>query len=137
MPSTNLPPISAADIVFYLVLLTAHFLLHGPVLLTIATVLRCIPFLLLKLPFQLVRARWFYQHGNRPQGAIFQQVVLRCMKYGFINLPTSVARGFFEASVIIPFYTFRLLRCGMYKSKEWPEWRWVDQNEVSWAVCEC
>lgn len=53
------------------------------------------------------------------------------MKYSFVNLPISVARGFFDAAVVVPFYTFRLLRSGMYRNGEWPEWRWVDESEVS------
>jgi hypothetical protein len=91
-PSNTLPqpftmvlkPVSTLDILVFLFFLTVHILCSPHLLLAIHTVLRALPFLLFELPAQLFKARW----QARSRFTLFQDVVLRCVKWAFREMST-------------------------------------------------
>lgn len=50
------------------------------------------------------------------QASIFEDVVIRCVRYAFANIPATVGRVFFSKSVALPFIRFRMLRHGYLQS---------------------
>jgi hypothetical protein len=78
----QLKPVSTLDILVFLLFLTVHLLTSPHLLLpAITTFLRALPFLLLQLPRQLLAARW-------ERYSLFQNVVLRCTKWAFCEMPS-------------------------------------------------
>ncbi|EXJ83457.1 hypothetical protein A1O1_07080 [Capronia coronata CBS 617.96] len=77
---------------------------------------RVIPFLVVQLPYQLAKERYFTQPEKQScftqNATIFQDVVVRCVRYAFANIPANVGRVFFSKGVSLPFFRFRLLRHG-------------------------
>lgn len=58
----------------------------------------------------------------------FEDVVIRCVRYAFANIPASVGRVFFSKLVALPFTRWRMLRHGYLR---WPvEVREVTTGEV-------
>lgn len=49
----------------------------------------------------------FVQHAT-----VFQDVVVRCVRYAFASIPASIGRVFFSKYVAYPFFRFRMLRHG-------------------------
>jgi hypothetical protein len=70
----------------------------------------------IQLPYQFIRERWFTRRQNQTpfvQGAtVFQDIVIRCVRYAFANMPAKVGRVFFSKQVAYPFFRFRMLRNG-------------------------
>lgn len=44
--------------------------------------------------------------------SLFQDIVIRCVRYAFAKIPASIGRVFFSKWVALPFFRFRLLRHG-------------------------
>lgn len=56
------------------------------------------------------------------QATLFQDLVNRCVKYAFAELPVNVGRVFFSKGVALPFMRFRMLRHGiMHSPIHWKE----------------
>lgn len=49
------------------------------------------------------------------RATIFQDIVIRCVRYAFAHMPAKIGRVFFSKQVAYPFFRFRLLRHG-YRS---------------------
>lgn len=128
-----LPSISFVDIVVFLVALTLRIIFSSNLLLAISTVLRAIPFLLYQLPLELIRERCLHPGDQYHDASLFQAVVLKCMRYSFVNLPIPVARCFFDKAVVLPFYYWRVLRSGKLWAQERPTWKVVNTVCISTA----
>jgi acetyl esterase/lipase len=48
--------------------------------------------------------------------SIFEDIVVRCVRYAFARIPASIGRVFFSKWVVYPFFRFRLLRHGYLTS---------------------
>ena len=53
----------------------------------------------------------FVQHAT-----LFQDVVIRCVRYAFAKIPATVGKVFFSKGVALPFVQFRMLRHGYRRS---------------------
>lgn len=84
------------------------------------TVLSNVSLLVLKLPYSFISERYFIPRLRRSpfvqQATPFQDLVIRCVRYAFANLPASIGRVFFSQRVAYPFFIFRLLRHGYTRS---------------------
>lgn len=68
---------------------------------------------MLQLPYQLVRDRLVEPAESLPhRSTVFEDIVVRCVRYAFRAIPTSVNRVFFSKSVALPFLRWRMLRHG-------------------------
>ena len=72
------------------------------------------------MPVQLIWERYLTRkHDQSPfvqRATLFQDVVIRCVRYGFANLPPNIGRVFFSKWVSLPFLRFRMLRHGIVHS---------------------
>jgi len=100
--------VSLLDCLVFVLFLTPQLVLQAGLFPTAETVLRALPFLLVTLPTDLARTR------TRPR-SWFQDVVLRCVRWAFVNMPPRVGRVFFTRRVVVPFLRFRLLRHGHWR----------------------
>lgn len=73
-----------------------------------------------QLPYEFIRERYlskreaqsrFVQHAT-----VFEDIVVRCVRYAFARIPASIGRVFFSKWVAYPFFRFRLLRYGYLTS---------------------
>ncbi|KAI0858937.1 Alpha/Beta hydrolase protein [Xylaria cubensis] len=123
-----LNPISYLDCVVFCIFLAPQLLIHIGVLETISVVLRCLPFLVLELPYRFIRERYLTRLENRSpfvqQASPFEDLVIRCVRYAFANVSPRVGRVFFSKPVALPFLRFRMLRHGYIRSPiHWHEYK--------------
>ena len=60
------------------------------------------------------------------RASLFEDVVVRCVRYAFAHIPPRIGRVFFAREVALPFLWFRLLRHGYRGSPiHWREHRQV------------
>ena len=73
-----------------------------------------------KLPYRFYYERYWLKPELRSpfcrNATVFQDVVIRCVRYAFAYIPASVGRVFFSKWVAHPFLRFRLLRHGYLHS---------------------
>lgn len=112
--------ISFADILIFLIFLAPQLLLHIPIESLLLTVLYALPHLLFIIPYQLIQERYFTPFQSRSpfvqRATFFQDVVVRCVRYAFANMPASIGAVFFSKGVALPFMRFRMLRHGYFRS---------------------
>jgi hypothetical protein len=60
------------------------------------------------------------------RASLFEDVVVRCIRYAFANIPPGIGRVFFAKEVALPFLWFRLLRHGYLGSPI----HWREHQEV-------
>lgn len=74
----------------------------------------------LQLPYQLVTERYMTKKLKRPpfvqQASLFQDLVIRLVRYAFARFPANIGRVFFSKGVALPFLRFRMLRHGFFVS---------------------
>ncbi|RYP33670.1 hypothetical protein DL767_004665 [Monosporascus sp. MG133] len=121
-----LGPVSYLDCIVFCVFLTPQLLIHVGLLKTVSVVLRCLPFLLIKLPYEFIRERFFISRNDQTpfvrKATPFEDFVIRCVRYAFANIPSGIGRVFFTKPVALPFLRFRMLRHGYLKSPvRWDE----------------
>lgn len=72
------------------------------------------------LPFQLIRERYWIPKYQQPPfvqtATLFQDLVIRCVRYAFAKIPASIGKVFFSKNVALPFIRFRMLRHGYLRS---------------------
>jgi acetyl esterase/lipase len=78
------------------------------------------------IPYQFVRERFFTPHEQRTpfvqKATLFQDFVIRFVRFAFANMPASIGRTFFSKAVSLPFLRFRMLRHGIVTSPiRWTE----------------
>ncbi len=71
----------------------------------------------LQLPYQLTYEHYLTEREARSPfvqraTSLFQDIVIRCVRYAFAHMPARVGRVFFSKWVAYPFFRFRLLRHG-------------------------
>jgi acetyl esterase/lipase len=85
-----------------------------------------------QLPCQFVRERYMSKREAQSpfvqNATIFEDVVVRCVRYAFARIPSRIGRVFFSKWVALPFFRFRLLRHGYLTSPI--RYTEVDRNGV-------
>lgn len=112
--------ISFSDIVVFLIFLAPQLLFTIRTDTLLITILYALPHLLLLIPFQLIKERYFTPFQSRSpyvqRATLFQDVVIRCVRYAFANMPASIGAVFFSKPVALPFMRWRMLRHGYFRS---------------------
>lgn len=144
-----LSQISYLDCIVFLILLAPQLLIHVGLFRTSRWVLGSLPSLsafltvqchtifmftvcpVLVLPYQFIRERYFTPFECRSpfvqRATVFQDIVIRCVRYAFAFMPAFIGRVFFSKAVSLPFLRFRMLRHGYVTSPM----RWTEINRVS------
>ncbi|KAH7001938.1 Alpha/Beta hydrolase protein [Ilyonectria destructans] len=122
-----LGPISLIDCLVFCVFLLPQLFWDVGVIQTFVVAVKALPFLLLKLPYQLVLERYFTHVSQQAafiQGStLFEDFVIRCVRYAFKSIPARVSRSFFSKFVSLAFLRWRMLRHGYLKSPTcWQEY---------------
>lgn len=82
------------------------------------------------MPFQLIFERYLTKNQRQSpfvqHATLFQDVVIRCVRYAFADIPASIGKVFFSKHVALPFMRFRMLRHGIIRSPI----HWREVNEV-------
>ncbi|RYP17522.1 hypothetical protein DL765_004486 [Monosporascus sp. GIB2] len=111
-----LGPVSYLDCIVFCIFLTPQLLIHVGLLKTVSIVLRCLPFLLIRLPYEFIHERFFVSRNDQTpfvrNATPFEDFVIRCVRYAFANIPPGIGRVFFSKPVALPFLRFRMLRHG-------------------------
>ncbi|KAI0180389.1 alpha/beta-hydrolase [Hypoxylon sp. FL1284] len=120
--------VSLLDCVVFCAFLTPQLIIHVGFFETVSVALQCLPFLLITLPYQFVRERYLVGYERQSpfvrKASLFEDFVIRCVRYAFANIPPSVGRVFFSKLVALPFLRFRLLRHGYLRSPvHWHEYQ--------------
>lgn len=72
------------------------------------------------MPLQLLSTRYLTPaHAQPPffrHATLFQDLVIRCVRYAFAEIPSSIGKVFFSKPVALPFLRFRMLRHGYLRS---------------------
>ncbi|KEY67178.1 hypothetical protein S7711_03038 [Stachybotrys chartarum IBT 7711] len=98
-----LGPVSLIDCLVFCLFLIPQLLLQAGLLETLRAGLPALPFLSSR------------QNTWVRQSTVFEDVVIRCVRYAFKNIPASVGRIFFSGPVSRPFLRWRLMRHGYLK----------------------
>lgn len=73
-----------------------------------------------KLPAAVIYDRYLIPREEQSvfqrRASAFEDIVVRCMRYAFVNIPPRVGRVFLSREVSLPFLWFRLLRHGYPES---------------------
>ncbi|KAH0524601.1 hypothetical protein TsFJ059_007090 [Trichoderma semiorbis] len=112
-----LGPVSLIDCLVFCIYLTPQLLYQAGFFPTAAVVLRVIPFLLVTLPIQFVWNRYCRSYASHKSSylkgsTIFEDVMIRCVRYAFASIPANVGRVFFSKDVALPFLRWRMKRHG-------------------------
>ncbi|KAK6341199.1 hypothetical protein TWF696_008285 [Orbilia brochopaga] len=87
--------------------------------------LSAVPYFVIELPLSFIQDHILVPYEKRPDivktATLFQEFVLRLVRYAFANLPSDIGRVFFAKEIALPFYRFRLLRHGLWPSRV-PSW---------------
>lgn len=138
--------VSYLDCIVFCVFLAPQLIIHVGLLETVLVGLQCLPFLcesviegymentnaaaVFQLPFELIRERYFVRYEQRSpfvqKASLFEDLVIRCVRYAFANIPPKVGRVFFSKPVALPFLKFRMLRHGYLRSPIY----WHEHNDV-------
>ena len=60
------------------------------------------------------------------QATLFQDIVIRCVRYAFAKIPAAIGKVFFSKGVALPFIKFRQLRHGFLRSPIY--WKEIDRS---------
>ena len=146
-----LSQISYLDCVVFLIFLAPQLLIHVGLFTTARWVIGAFPYLgafqlafhpsapvahcvqVLRLPYDFVKERYFTPLESRTpfvqRATPFQDIVIRCVRYAFANMPAYIGRVFFSKAVSLPFLRFRMLRHGYIRSPL--QWREINQVSCS------
>ena len=73
-----------------------------------------------QLPTQLCFERYYQPETEQSpfcqNATLFQDIVIRCVRYAFASIPASIGRVFFSKEVAYPFFRWRLFRHGYRNS---------------------
>jgi hypothetical protein len=74
----------------------------------------------IQLPYDFVTDRYL-THPSRQlpftqTASVFEDFVVRCVRYAFANIPAKVGRVFFGKHVALPFIRWRMLRHGYIRT---------------------
>lgn len=89
------------------------------------------------MPFELINERYLKQTWQQSpfvqQASLFQDIVIRCVRYAFAEVPASIGKVFFSKGVALPFFSFRKLRHGVVRSPI--HWQEVDEVSRKRYIC--
>ena len=89
------------------------------------------------LPFHILRDRYLTPQERRApyfrHCTLFQDIVIRCTRHAFSELPPNVARVFFTKEVTLPFLLFRIWRHGHFWFRPF-QWREISQVRINLAL---
>lgn len=87
----------------------------------------------LVLPSQLIRERYFTPQKQKSpfvqHATLFQDIVIRCVRYAFAKIPATIGKVFFSKHVALPFFRFRMLRHGLLRSPIY--WKEVNRSTTA------
>ncbi|KAF2653209.1 alpha/beta-hydrolase [Lophiostoma macrostomum CBS 122681] len=136
-----LSQISYLDCVAFLVFLAPQLLIHVGIIRTVSWLSGALPSLLLQvfvIPYQFIQERYMTPYERRSpfvqRATVFQDIVIRCVRYAFAFMPAWLGRVFFSKGVSLPFLRFRMLRHGIVTSPL--RWHEIDRRGVRgiWIV---
>ena len=89
----------------------------------------------LRMPYEFITERYVTRKQDRSpfvqQASPFQDIVIRCVRYAFAEIPATIGKVFFSKGVALPFFTFRKLRHGFFRSSlHWEEVKRVGNPET-------
>ncbi|KAH9866539.1 hypothetical protein J1614_008229, partial [Plenodomus biglobosus] len=133
--------ISYLDCIAFLVFLAPQLLIQiGPITLLrwLIPALPSIAPIVIAIPFQFIRGRYFTAYENRApfvkKATPFQDLVIRFVRFAFANMPAFLGRVFFSKPVSLPFLRFRMARHGIFTAPiRWTEIKRRDFKGV-WIV---
>ncbi|GKU03405.1 neutral cholesterol ester hydrolase 1 [Fusarium langsethiae] len=137
-----LGPISLIDCGVFLIFLAPQLIWNAGFFLTLFTALKALPFLLIQLPYEFITDRYL-THPSRQlaftqTATVFEDFVIRCVRYAFANMPAKVGRVFFGKYVALPFTRWRMLRHGYARSpvhyREYDIGRGAIQTKGTWIM---
>ncbi|KAF2257952.1 Arylacetamide deacetylase-like protein [Lojkania enalia] len=112
-----LSEISYLDCIVFLAFLVPQLLLKVGIWPLVTWLVGALPSLLVIIPYQLFRERYFTPYEYRSpfvqRATVFQDIVIRCVRYAFAFMPAFLGRIFFSKQVALPFLRFRMLRHGI------------------------
>ncbi|KAF6812162.1 arylacetamide deacetylase [Colletotrichum sojae] len=115
-----LGPVSLLDCAVFCIFLVPQLLINVSIFTTVTVVIQALPFLTLFLPLGLFFERCLLSHQHQSpfvqRASLFEDLVIRCVRYAFANLPTKIGRVFFSKYISLPFLRFRMLRHGYLRS---------------------
>ncbi|KAF9875510.1 arylacetamide deacetylase [Colletotrichum karsti] len=123
-----LGPVSLLDCLVFVIFLVPQLLWNVGFFQTVLVALKTCPFLLVELPTGLVRERLLTRREDQSpfvqRASLFEDLVIRCVRYAFANLPTNIGRVFFSKYISLPFLRFRMLRHGYIRAPvSWSEYK--------------
>jgi len=139
-PTMILGPVSLVDCLVFVIFLAPQLILHVGLVRTVLVAGSCLPFLICKLPVELVKQRYLDRQKDAwtASSTFFEDLVIRCVRYAFANVPNSVGRIFFSKWVAMPFLRWRMLRHGFVRSpvcyKEYVSGKGRDQMRGIWVM---
>lgn len=134
-----LSQISYLDCLVFLIFLAPQLVLQIGIWRTAQWLLGALPSLLFVLPYQFIRERYFTPYEYRSpfvqRSTVFQDIVIRCVRYAFAFMPAFLGRVFFSKQVSLPFLRFRMLRHGFFTSPiRWTEIKRPGFHGI-WITC--
>ncbi|QIX00067.1 hypothetical protein AMS68_005584 [Peltaster fructicola] len=130
-----LDQIEWSDCAVFLLALIPQLLLHVPILELLQCAAIAVPFIgtstecragllltqeVLVMPLQLIHERYLTPKKQQSlfiqQATVFQDVVIRCVRFAFANIQSSIGKVFFSKWVSLPFMRYRMLRNGILQS---------------------
>ena len=115
-----LGPISLIDCAAFVIFLVPQLFLQAGIYDILLVVVKVLPFLLFQLPSHLIYERYYLPEPDQSpfcqNATLFQDIVIRCVRYAFASIPASIGRVFFSKQVAHPFFRWRLLRHGYLHS---------------------
>ncbi|QBZ61534.1 hypothetical protein PoMZ_08484 [Pyricularia oryzae] len=135
-----LGPMSSIDIIVFCLLLAPQLVLQAGLFDTVACILNCLPFLLLQLPYEFIRDQVFARSADvspfTRQASMFEDFVIRCVRFAFANMPARIGRVFLSKEVSLPFLRYRMLRHGYLRPPvHWREHRGRGFNGI-WVAAD-
>ncbi|KAK6358416.1 hypothetical protein TWF730_007750 [Orbilia blumenaviensis] len=98
---------------------------HAGLVKVVSWLFTAIPYFVFTLPYLFFRDHILLSKHERPDfvndSTLFQELVIRLVRYSFANLPSDIGRVFFKGEVFMPFYRFRMLRNGLLPGQV-PSW---------------
>lgn len=132
-----LGPVSLLDCVVFLIFLVPRFVIDVGFFRTAYWGLKCLPFLVLRMPVELIYERYLLRKELRSQfvakASLFEDLVIRCVRHAFRYLPAYIGRVFFSKWVALPFLRWRMLRHGYLRSPV--SWREYSEDVSSRSAC--
>ncbi|EWC46983.1 hypothetical protein DRE_03745 [Drechslerella stenobrocha 248] len=122
-----LGPVSWLDCLVFGVFLAVRLLLdpRAGIVRVASWLINAVPYFMVELPLSFIQDHFLLPYKQRPSivktSTLFQELVIRLVRYAFTNLPSDIGRVFFAKEVVLPFYRFRLLRHGLRPSNV-PSW---------------